>query len=91
MTTRGKYYPDKALATDGEPPLYLYVSATSQESLDKAIAQIDDLIENASAPTSTPPHQQQQQQQQQQEQQRHQPPPHHSHQDRPPVNIILKK
>ncbi|KAI9000218.1 hypothetical protein BC832DRAFT_144040 [Gaertneriomyces semiglobifer] len=44
VTTRGKYYPDKNLATDKDPPLYLHVSATSKEALDAAVNAIDELI-----------------------------------------------
>lgn len=51
VTTRGKYYPDKNLATESDPPLYLHVTATTKESLDKAVAQIEDLIKNAQLPT----------------------------------------
>ncbi|KAI9025366.1 hypothetical protein CLU79DRAFT_699797 [Phycomyces nitens] len=58
VTTRGKYYPDKSLATDKEPPLYLHVTASTKEALDKALAQIDELIETATVPlpgTGYPP------------------------------------
>ncbi|KAI9318165.1 hypothetical protein BX666DRAFT_1856551, partial [Dichotomocladium elegans] len=55
VTTRGKFYPDTSLATESEPPLYLHVSASSQESLDKAVAIIEDLIENAQTPAAAPP------------------------------------
>ncbi|KAI9104852.1 hypothetical protein DFS34DRAFT_219157 [Phlyctochytrium arcticum] len=44
VTTRGKYYPDQSLATDRDPPLYLHVSATSQQALDDALQRIDDII-----------------------------------------------
>ncbi len=44
VTTRGRYYPDKSLATDKDPPLFLHVVAQTQESLDKGIAKIDDLL-----------------------------------------------
>ena len=54
MTTRGKYYPDKALATDTEPPLYLHISATTKESLEKAVVMIEDMIQNATVPAPTP-------------------------------------
>ncbi|KAI9491079.1 hypothetical protein BDB00DRAFT_519426 [Zychaea mexicana] len=82
VTTRGKYYPDKALATDGEPPLYLYVSASSQESLDKAVAQIEDLIANAAVPTVVPPHRQDN---------HHQQNNHHHPQERPPRKFHEEK
>ncbi|KAI8331177.1 hypothetical protein BC941DRAFT_360708 [Chlamydoabsidia padenii] len=56
ITTRGKYYPDANLATEKEPPLYLFISADTQESLDKAVAKVNELIETAKVPTSAPPY-----------------------------------
>ncbi|RUS25110.1 hypothetical protein BC938DRAFT_472612 [Jimgerdemannia flammicorona] len=53
VTTRGKYYPDKNLATDEHPPLYLHVTAVSQDSLDAAVAKIEELIEQAFNPPSS--------------------------------------
>ncbi|KAJ3146812.1 hypothetical protein HDU86_008370 [Geranomyces michiganensis] len=47
VTTRGKYYPDKNLATASEPPLYLHVSASTQKSLDDALKAINELINSA--------------------------------------------
>ncbi|TPX66730.1 hypothetical protein SpCBS45565_g04245 [Spizellomyces sp. 'palustris'] len=47
VITRGKYYPDKNLATERDPPLYLHVSAGTQEALDAALAAIDELINQA--------------------------------------------
>ncbi|KAH8677491.1 hypothetical protein BX600DRAFT_449971 [Xylariales sp. PMI_506] len=44
VTTRGSYYPDKSMATAANPPLYLHVTSTSKEGLDKAIAKIDELM-----------------------------------------------
>nr|CAG8513933.1 8420_t:CDS:10 [Entrophospora candida] len=57
VTTRGKYYPEKSLVTDKDPPLYLHVTAPSKESLDAAVKKIDELMEQYFAPapqTSTP-------------------------------------
>ncbi|RCH93586.1 hypothetical protein CU098_004600, partial [Rhizopus stolonifer] len=54
VTTRGKYYPDISLATPGEPPLFLHVSAKSQESLDKALKSIQEMIETAQVPSAQP-------------------------------------
>ncbi|RUS19880.1 hypothetical protein BC937DRAFT_86785 [Endogone sp. FLAS-F59071] len=51
VTTRGKYYPEKHLASEEHPPLYLHVTAVSQESLDAAVAKIEELIEQASNPS----------------------------------------
>ena len=44
MTTKGVWYPDKSKATEKDPPLYLHISATTQEILDKAIKRVNDLI-----------------------------------------------
>ncbi|TPX50043.1 hypothetical protein SeMB42_g02208 [Synchytrium endobioticum] len=46
VITRGKYYPDKALATERDPPLYLHIVALTQESLDKAVKRVHDMIED---------------------------------------------
>ncbi|EAW10188.1 KH domain-containing protein [Aspergillus clavatus NRRL 1] len=44
VTTRGSYYPDKSMATAANPPLYLHVTSTSKEGLEKAVGLIDDLM-----------------------------------------------
>lgn len=44
VTTKGVWYPDKSKATEKDPPLYLHISATTQEILDKAVKRINDLI-----------------------------------------------
>ncbi|QSL66344.1 hypothetical protein MERGE_000722 [Pneumocystis wakefieldiae] len=44
VTTRGKYYPDKALATERDPPLYLHVSATTRAGLEAAVKKIEELM-----------------------------------------------
>ncbi|EAU34558.1 predicted protein [Aspergillus terreus NIH2624] len=44
VTTRGNYYPDKSMATAANPPLYLHVTSTNKEGLDKAVALIDELM-----------------------------------------------
>ncbi|KAB5585355.1 hypothetical protein GE09DRAFT_1166228 [Coniochaeta sp. 2T2.1] len=44
VTTRGSYYPDKSMATAANPPLYLHVTSTSKEGLEKAVAKIEDLM-----------------------------------------------
>lgn len=44
MTTKGTWYPDKSKATEKDPPLYLHISATTQEILDKAIVKVNELI-----------------------------------------------
>ncbi|KAL1996995.1 hypothetical protein VTN49DRAFT_7860 [Thermomyces lanuginosus] len=44
VTTRGSYYPDKSLATPSNPPLYLHVTSTTREGLEKAVAKIEELM-----------------------------------------------
>ncbi|KAK0705017.1 hypothetical protein B0H67DRAFT_368313 [Lasiosphaeris hirsuta] len=44
VTTRGSYYPDKSMATPTNPPLYLHVTSTSKEGLDKAVAKIEEMM-----------------------------------------------
>ena len=50
MTTRGKYYPDKLLATEKDPPLFLHVTASTQEALDSAVKKINELMEQSFTP-----------------------------------------
>ncbi|KAG0163031.1 hypothetical protein DFQ28_000422 [Apophysomyces sp. BC1034] len=50
VTTRGKYYPDKNLATEKEPPLYLHITASTKEALDQAVTKVEELIETATVP-----------------------------------------
>ena len=60
VTTRGNYYPDKSLATAAvsqvpsiifigsllqNPPLFLHVTSTSKAGLEKAIAKIDEMMQ----------------------------------------------
>ncbi|VDB95651.1 unnamed protein product [Peniophora sp. CBMAI 1063] len=42
--TKGTWYPDRSKATERDPPLYLHISATTQEMLDKAVAKVNELI-----------------------------------------------
>ncbi|PCG89215.1 K Homology domain, type 1 [Penicillium occitanis (nom. inval.)] len=44
VTTRGSYYPDRSMATPSNPPLYLHVTSTTREGLDKAVAKIEELM-----------------------------------------------
>ncbi|KAL2149566.1 hypothetical protein VTH82DRAFT_8217 [Thermothelomyces myriococcoides] len=44
VTTRGSYYPDKNMATPSNPPLYLHVTSTTKEGLEKAVAKIEELM-----------------------------------------------
>ncbi|KAG9061729.1 hypothetical protein KI688_006879 [Linnemannia hyalina] len=55
VTTRGKYYPDRSIATEKDPPLYLHVTAMTQEALDLALQKIDELINEAENPAPMPP------------------------------------
>lgn len=43
--TKGTWYPDRTKATERDPPLYLHISATTQEVLDKAVAKVQELID----------------------------------------------
>ncbi|KAJ5881823.1 K Homology domain type 1 [Penicillium soppii] len=45
VTTRGNYYPDKNMATAASPPLYLHVTSTNKDGLEKAVAMINDLMQ----------------------------------------------
>ncbi|KAK5077007.1 hypothetical protein LTR51_002693 [Lithohypha guttulata] len=45
VTTRGSYYPDKSMATAANPPLYLHVTSTSKEGLEKAVEKIEELMQ----------------------------------------------
>lgn len=44
VTTKGVWYPDKSKATEKDPPLYLHISAATQEILNKAIEKVNELI-----------------------------------------------
>ncbi|KAI4162586.1 MAG: hypothetical protein LQ342_003817 [Letrouitia transgressa] len=44
VTTRGNYYPDKSMATAANPPLYLHITSTSKDGLEKATAKIEELM-----------------------------------------------
>ncbi|RHZ79676.1 hypothetical protein Glove_142g47 [Diversispora epigaea] len=55
VTTRGKYYPDKQLATEKDPPLYLHVTASTKEALDAAIKKIEELMEQSFTPAPPVP------------------------------------
>jgi len=47
IITRGKYYPNKSMATPKDPPLHLHVAAETQEILDKALEKIQEIIDSA--------------------------------------------
>ncbi|KAI5792959.1 hypothetical protein FPQ18DRAFT_334512 [Pyronema domesticum] len=44
VTTRGAYYPDKSMATPANPPLYLHITSTTKEGLEKAVQKIEELM-----------------------------------------------
>ncbi|PCH44859.1 hypothetical protein WOLCODRAFT_77694 [Wolfiporia cocos MD-104 SS10] len=44
VSTKGTWYPDRSKATEKDPPLYLHISATTQEILQKAIDKVNELI-----------------------------------------------
>ncbi|GAA5899856.1 KH domain-containing protein [Sporobolomyces salmoneus] len=44
VLTKGVWYPDKSMATDKDPALYLHISAESQEKLDAGIKAVEALI-----------------------------------------------
>ncbi|KAF2720837.1 hypothetical protein K431DRAFT_88126 [Polychaeton citri CBS 116435] len=44
VTTRGNYYPDKSLATAANPPLYLHITSTTKDGLEKAVAKVEELM-----------------------------------------------
>ncbi|KAF1939733.1 hypothetical protein EJ02DRAFT_513594 [Clathrospora elynae] len=44
VTTRGEYYPDKNMANVTNPPLYLRITSTSKEGLDKAVQMIEEMM-----------------------------------------------
>ncbi|KAI9143250.1 hypothetical protein BKA69DRAFT_1026903, partial [Paraphysoderma sedebokerense] len=47
IITRGKYYPDRNLATEKEPPLFLHIVAQTQESLDEAVEMVKELMQQS--------------------------------------------
>lgn len=44
MSTKGVWYPDRSKATEKDPPLYLHLSASSRDVLQKAIDKVNELI-----------------------------------------------
>ncbi|OAX35417.1 eukaryotic type KH-domain type I [Rhizopogon vinicolor AM-OR11-026] len=44
VSTKGVWYPDRSKATEKDPPLYLHISASSKEMLQKAIDKVNELI-----------------------------------------------
>ncbi|KAH8915816.1 hypothetical protein BT69DRAFT_1314197 [Atractiella rhizophila] len=50
VTTKGNWYPDKSLATEGAPPLYLHITATTLEVLQMGVAKVEELINTEMGP-----------------------------------------
>ncbi|KAL0953988.1 hypothetical protein HGRIS_005145 [Hohenbuehelia grisea] len=44
VSTKGVWYPDRTKATEKDPPLYLHISASTQEQLDQAAAKVHELM-----------------------------------------------
>ncbi|KAF9224167.1 hypothetical protein BS17DRAFT_880164 [Gyrodon lividus] len=44
VSTKGVWYPDRSKATEKDPPLYLHLSASSRETLQKAVDKINELL-----------------------------------------------
>ncbi|KIJ21057.1 hypothetical protein PAXINDRAFT_106981 [Paxillus involutus ATCC 200175] len=44
VSTKGVWYPDRSKATEKDPPLYLHLSASSRETLQKAVDKVNDLL-----------------------------------------------
>lgn len=53
VKSKGKYYPDRQMATEKEPALCLEIAAPSQEVLDEVTTYVAELIEKGpTLPTS---------------------------------------
>ncbi|KAG1738973.1 hypothetical protein EDB19DRAFT_1895564 [Suillus lakei] len=44
VSTKGVWYPDRSKATEKDPPLYLHLSASNKEMLQRAIDKVNELI-----------------------------------------------
>jgi len=44
VSTKGVWYPDRSKATEKDPPLYLHITAATQEALQRAVDKIDGLM-----------------------------------------------
>ena len=44
VATKGVWYPDRSKATEKDPPLYLHVTANTQDNLNKALDKINELM-----------------------------------------------
>ncbi|KAL8292190.1 hypothetical protein RQP46_001656 [Phenoliferia psychrophenolica] len=50
VTTKGVWYPDKSMATDKDPPLYLHITAESAEKLEAGMKAVQELIDQELGP-----------------------------------------
>ncbi|GAA6008202.1 hypothetical protein JCM10207_000037 [Rhodosporidiobolus poonsookiae] len=46
VLTRGVWYPDKSMATEKDPPLYLHITAESQDKLDAGVKAVREMIDS---------------------------------------------
>ncbi|KAJ1921930.1 hypothetical protein H4219_000277 [Mycoemilia scoparia] len=46
ISIKGRYYEDRTQATDDDPALYLRIEATDQESLDRAVKMVEDILDS---------------------------------------------
>eukprot|EP01100_Stratorugosa_tubuloviscum_P011514 TRINITY_DN514_c0_g1_i1.p1 TRINITY_DN514_c0_g1~~TRINITY_DN514_c0_g1_i1.p1 ORF type:complete len:592 (+),score=275.51 TRINITY_DN514_c0_g1_i1:26-1801(+) len=53
IVTRGRYVPPGEQPPPGEKPLYLYISSTNRESLEKAVRKVEEIIANNGVVTNT--------------------------------------
>ncbi|KAK3171104.1 hypothetical protein OEA41_003188 [Lepraria neglecta] len=44
VTTRGNYYPDKSMVTAANPPLYLHITSTTKDGLERAVEKVNELM-----------------------------------------------
>ncbi|KIY68053.1 hypothetical protein CYLTODRAFT_436753 [Cylindrobasidium torrendii FP15055 ss-10] len=44
ISTKGTWYPDRSKATERDPPLYIHITAATQEALDKGVALINEQL-----------------------------------------------
>jgi hypothetical protein len=44
ITTRGKYYPERRMATLVEPPVHLRITAKTKEAVENAVKKVRELL-----------------------------------------------
>lgn len=50
IDVRGKYYPDKSMATDQHPPMYLHIASKTKKNMEAAVGMVNQLINSELAP-----------------------------------------